>query len=149
MSVYSVSDNRRRFVAIHNAIKKLYPYEPCGNLARHLTTLAMLISGIVASKRTHLPAIAFIVPTLAKVESRVKRFSRWIDNERVEFESYYLPYAQQLVDNLANQTLVLVLVDPARDRAARLRSSDAQHLSCDGILLTSDRDVVAEQLRLF
>ena len=24
-----------RFVAIHNAIKKLYPYEPCGNLARH------------------------------------------------------------------------------------------------------------------
>ncbi len=52
-----MSDNRRRFVAIYQAIKKLYPGQPRGNLARHLTTLAMLISGIVASKRTHLPAI--------------------------------------------------------------------------------------------
>ncbi len=55
-----MSDNRRRFVAIHKAIKKLYPVEPRGNTARHLTTLAIvgpptagdteLISGIVASK---------------------------------------------------------------------------------------------------
>jgi len=104
-----MSDNRRRFVAIHNAIKKLYPTEPRGNLARHLMTLAMLISGIVGSKRTHLPAIANKVPTMSKVESRVKRFSRWIDNERVEFECYYLPYAQQLLTNLAHQRLVLVM----------------------------------------
>ncbi len=46
-----MSDNRRRFMAIHSALKKLYPTEPRGNLARHLNTLAMLISGIVASKR--------------------------------------------------------------------------------------------------
>ena len=71
-----MSDNRRRFVAIYKAIKKLYPVEPRGNLARHLTTLAMLISGIVASKRVNLPAIASKVPTMAKVESQVKRFSR-------------------------------------------------------------------------
>jgi len=41
------------------------------------------------------------------------------------------------------------MVDPAGDRAARLRSSDAQHLSCDEMLDTKNRDVVAEQLRLF
>ncbi len=35
------------------------------------------------------------------------------------------------------------------DRAARLRSSDAQHSKGDGILDTKDRDVVAGQLRLF
>ena len=104
-----MSDNRRRFVAIHNAIKKLYPGQPRGNLARHLMTLAMLISGIVASKRTHLPAIASKIPTMTKVESRVKRFSRWINNERIDFECYYLPYAQQLLANLAHQTLVLVM----------------------------------------
>ena len=104
-----MSDNRRRFVAIHKAIKKLYPIEPRGNLARHLNTLAMLISGIVASKRTHLPAIANKVPTLTKVESRVKRFSRWVLNERINFECYYLPYAQQLLANLAHKSLVLVM----------------------------------------
>ncbi len=42
-----MSDNRRRFVAVHSALKKLYPEQPRGNFARHLTTLAMLISGIV------------------------------------------------------------------------------------------------------
>jgi len=45
--------------------------------------------------------------------------------------------------------MVNPLVDPTRDRVARLRSSDAQHLPCDGILDTKNRDVVAEQLRLF
>jgi hypothetical protein len=104
-----MSDNRRRFMAIHQALKKLYPVEPRGNLARHLTTLAMLISGIVASKRTHLPAIANKVPTFTKVESRVKRFSRWVDHERINFESYYLPYAQQLLANLAVPQLVLIM----------------------------------------
>lgn len=66
-----MSDNRRRFVAIHSALKKLSPEEPRGNFARHLTTLAMLISGIVGSKQVHLPAIASKVPTqtLSKVKS--------------------------------------------------------------------------------
>jgi len=49
------------------------------------------------------------------------------------------------------------MVDHTRDRAARLRSSDAQHpkseergLACSpGILDAKNRDVVAEQLRLF
>ncbi|MCH8295487.1 transposase [Candidatus Poribacteria bacterium] len=78
-------------------------------MARHLTTLAMLISGIVGSKRVHLPAIASKVPTLTKAESRVKRFYRWVANERVDFEAYYLPCAQQLLKNLAHQTLVLIM----------------------------------------
>ena len=104
-----MSDNRRRFVAICKAIKKLHPTEPRGNQARHLTTLAMLISGIVASKRVNLPAIAGKVPTMNKVDSQVKRFSRWIDNQRIHYECYYLPYAQQLLTNLAHQTLVLVM----------------------------------------
>jgi len=104
-----VSDNRRRFLAIYKAIKNLYPVEPRGNLARHLTTLAMLISGIVASKRVNLPAIASKVPTMTRVDSQVKRFSRWIDNQRIDYECYYLPYAQQLLANLAHQTLVLVM----------------------------------------
>jgi len=104
-----VSDNRRRFVAIYKAIKELYPVEPRGNTARHLATLAMLISGIVASKRVNLPAIAGKVPTMTKVDSQVKRFSRWIDNQRIDYECYYLPYAQQLLTNLCHQTLVLVM----------------------------------------
>jgi hypothetical protein len=57
-----MSDNRRRYRAVRDALKQLYPTEPKGNLARHLNTLAALVSGIVGSKNTNLPAIAGKVP---------------------------------------------------------------------------------------
>ncbi len=114
-----MSDNRRRFVAIRRAIRKLYPTEPRGNTARHLTTLAMLISGIVASKSVNLPAIANKVPTMTKVDSQVKRFSRWVDNQRINYECYYLPYAQQLVASLVHQRLVLIMDGSSVGRGCR------------------------------
>ena len=43
-------DNLRPYRAIRNALIQGYPGEPKGQCARHLTTLAALISGIVASK---------------------------------------------------------------------------------------------------
>jgi hypothetical protein len=105
-----MSDNLRRYRAIRNAIKQLYPTEPKGNTARHLNTLAMLISGIVGSRRTNLPAMASKVPYGTKRESRVKRFSRWIQNERISAEIYFLPYADALLAGLAaDHTLLLVM----------------------------------------
>ena len=50
-----MSDNLRRYHAIRNALVQAYPAPPTGNLARHLSTLAALISGIVGSKSTQLP----------------------------------------------------------------------------------------------
>ena len=49
--------------------------------ARHVTTLAALISGIVGSQSTQLPHIATHVPDGTKPESRVKRFARWLEND--------------------------------------------------------------------
>jgi len=96
-----MSDNRRRYRAVRSALKQLYPTEPKGNLARHLNTLAALVSGIVGSKSTNLPAIAAKVPNGTKRESRIKKFSRWINNERIDVEIYYLPYADALLTSLA------------------------------------------------
>jgi hypothetical protein len=62
-----------------------------------LTTLAALISGIVASKSTQLPKVAAKVPNGTKPESRVKRFARWLDNKRILEEVYFLPYAELLL----------------------------------------------------
>src|SRR5215470_8188218 len=104
-----MSDNLRRYRAIRNALMQAYPAPPTGNLARHLHTLAALISGIVGSKSTQLPHIAAKAPTGTKPESRVKRFARWIDNDYILEEVYFLPYADILLHHLALQTLVLVL----------------------------------------
>jgi len=104
-----MSDNARRYRAVRTALKQLYPTEPTGNLARHLNTLAGLISGIVGCHRTNFPAIAQKTPDGSKRESRVKRFSRWVDNERIEVETYFLPFAQAVLTCLAQWPLVLVM----------------------------------------
>ena len=104
-----MNDKRRRYRTIKDGLKKLYPVEPTGNLARQLNTLAYLISGIVGSKRVSFPAIAEQTPDGTKNESRVKKFARWIANEHIEAEVHFLPFAEALVSNLALHTLVLVM----------------------------------------
>ena len=104
-----MSDNLHRYRAIRNALKQAYPAQPQGNLARHLNTLAALISGIVGSKSSQLPHIATKVPDGTKPESRVKRFTRWLDNDHILEEVYFLPYADVLLRHLALQTVVLVM----------------------------------------
>lgn len=86
-----MSDNLRRYRAIHNALRQWSPGEPTGHVARHLTTLAALISGIVASKSSQLPHIASKVPDGTKPESRVKRYGRWVNNTHIRDEIYFLP----------------------------------------------------------
>src|SRR5262244_1958337 len=104
-----MSDNLRQYRAIRDALRQAYPGEPQGRCARHWTTLAALISGIVASKSTQLPKVAAKVPNGTKPESRVKRFARWLDNAHILEEVYFLPYAEILLAHLALETLVLVM----------------------------------------
>ena len=87
-----MSDNLRRYRAIRDAVTQGYPGQPTGTVARHLTTLAALISGIVGSKSPQLPRVATTIPDGAKPESRVKRLTRWLDNARIVEEGYFLPY---------------------------------------------------------
>jgi hypothetical protein len=92
-----MSDNLRQSRAIREALRQAYPGEPQGRCARHLTTLAAMIRGIVASKSTQLPQVAAKVPKGAKPESRGKRFARWLDNERILEEVYFVPSAEILL----------------------------------------------------
>jgi len=118
-----VSDNLKRYCAILRHLKQLSPTEPTGNAARHLQTfnaarhlqtLAALVSGIIGSKSCQLPAIASQVPRGAspkggKRESRSKRFARFLQNKKVTPKTFFLPYAQALVQSLPPGPLVLVM----------------------------------------
>ncbi len=53
-----MSDSLRRYRAIRDALLQLYPATLTARQAHHLTTLAALVSGIVGSRQTQLPAIA-------------------------------------------------------------------------------------------
>jgi hypothetical protein len=106
-----MSDNRRVYRTIRQAIMQLYPGEPKGNTARMLTTLAALVSGIVLGKSCQLPTIARKAPDGAKADSRIKRYSRWIQNERIEYEAYYLPFVEALLYRLAAIRELVFIID--------------------------------------
>ncbi len=106
-----MSDNRRVYRTIREAIVQLYPGEPKGQTARMLTTLAALVSGIVLGKSCQLPTIARKAPDRAKADSRIKRYSRWIQNERVDVEGYYLPFVRELLYRLAEIRELVFIID--------------------------------------
>jgi hypothetical protein len=69
----------------------MYMKEPRGYTVKQLNVLAALISGIVGSHRTNYPQIASKVSDHTQVKSRVKRFSRFINEVQVEPEIQLSP----------------------------------------------------------
>lgn len=106
-----MSDNVRRFRAIHKALLTYYPGAAKGNFARHLLTLAALITGIVGSRRSNLPEIAAKAPDRAKPESRIKRYSRFLQNDGVTYEGFFLPFLQELLAALAQRGPLVIVFD--------------------------------------
>jgi hypothetical protein len=84
-------DTLRRYHAIRHARVHASPAPPTGPFARHLSTLAALISGIVGSKSPPLPTSAAKVPNGTPPERRVKRCARWFDNDPIVAEVSFLP----------------------------------------------------------
>ncbi len=103
-----MSDNHRRYCVINQALRRLSPHLK-GHAERHLATLTALICGIVGSKQTQLPAIASKTPGTAKRQSRITTFKRWLKNDKVTAEQFYLPYVTALLKSLPDAPLVLVM----------------------------------------
>jgi len=106
-----MSDNRRVYCAIKEAMKQLYPGEPKGNVARMLNTLAGMISGIVLGKSCQLPSMARKTPDHAKADSRIKRYSRWVQNKHIDSQVYYFPYVKELLNYLAGIRELVFVID--------------------------------------
>jgi hypothetical protein len=83
-----MSDSHRRYNAINQTLLQGYGSKPSGHLQRHLNTLALLICAIVGAGHTQLSQVATCSPEKTKVESRIKKFKRWLVNEKVSLRSY-------------------------------------------------------------
>jgi hypothetical protein len=104
-----MSANHYRYRSIRNALAQMFFKEPQGYGAKQLNVLASLISGIVGSKSSNYPKIASKVPDHTKVESRIKRYSRYINESDPEQEIYLMPFAAELLAKLSDATLVLII----------------------------------------
>jgi hypothetical protein len=75
----------------------------------HVVTLAMMVAGIVLSKKAQLSEMSSEIPSPAKDKSLEMRMRRWVKHEKLEVESIFLPFAQQVLQALAHTPLVLVM----------------------------------------
>lgn len=105
-----MSDNHRVYRHISQGLRQLYPKQLTGRQARHLNTLAGMVSGIVRSGKSHMKAMAKKAPDSSKTESRIKRFTRYVQNKQVDSQTYYMPYIEALLIGLSRcGPLVLVM----------------------------------------
>jgi len=120
-----MSDSRRVYRATKQAITQLYPTEPQGNLARHLNTLAGMVTGIVLSKSCQLPKMAAKAPDATQPDSREKRFDRSIIHRAKRCDLSLFQLGLRLLDHLLNEDQplpVAFLPEPARRQIVILKN---------------------------
>lgn len=77
---------------------------------RHLYTLTWMIVGLIESKVISLPEWASFIDSRATfAQSTVRRFSRWLNNKRIEIHDLYGPIIQEALTEWGDNTLYLAL----------------------------------------
>src|SRR6266567_421335 len=77
---------------------------------RHLKTLAWMMVGLIHSGSISLCAWApFVVSRARYSQSTVRRFLRWLDNDKIEVHTLYGPLLQQALIGWVDKTLYVAL----------------------------------------
>jgi len=75
----------------------------------HLVTLAMMITGIVMSRKAQLSVMSGEVPVEAKDQSIEMRMRRWVKHEGIDVELTYMPFGRHILAGLADEPLILAM----------------------------------------
>ena len=77
---------------------------------RHLKTLAWMLVGLMQSGNISLTAwVPYVHSRAVYAQSRVRRFARWLENDRIDVHALYGPLMQQALAEWGNQLLYLAL----------------------------------------
>src|SRR5215510_4590125 len=77
---------------------------------RHLKTLAWMMVGLIHSGSISLGAWApFVISRARYSQSTVRRFRRWLDNDKIEVHALYGPLMQQALIGWVDKTLYVAL----------------------------------------
>ena len=104
-------DNHHVYRRISKSLRQIYPKRMTGRQARHMNTLAGMISGIVRSGKSQLKAMAKKAPDQSKTESRIKRFSRYLQNDDIDAQTYFTPFLEALLAGLATCGPLVLAMD--------------------------------------
>lgn len=71
-------------------------------------TLAMMIAGIVLSRKAQLSEMSSEIPTATQEQSVEMRMRRWV-KDALDVDAVYMPFARQILAALSHLPLVLVM----------------------------------------
>jgi hypothetical protein len=99
-----MTDRHRVYTKVQKTLKQMMKLDHQGQVV----TLAMMIAGLVMSRKAQLSAMSSEVPTETKEKSVEMRMRRWVKDE-IDVEAVYLPFARHILEALSHLPLVLVL----------------------------------------
>jgi hypothetical protein len=100
-----MTDRYRVYTKVLKVLKEMLRLSHPG----HLLTLAMLIAGIVVSRKAQLSAVSAETATKAKDKSTEMRLRRWVKHNSIDTDVIYMPFAQQIMEALSALPLILVM----------------------------------------
>lgn len=92
----------------HKVLQQIRQWLPQERVTRQ-RNLALLVAGLYLSMTIHLSQIASTWPLAGKELSLTNRLRRFLDNQRVTVERWYVPLVRQLIDTFADKRLCLVV----------------------------------------
>jgi len=75
----------------------------------YTVTLAMMITGIVMSRKAQLSVMSEEIPSKAKAKSIEMRMRRFVKHHKVDVEETYMPFAKQILTSLSDKPLLLAM----------------------------------------
>jgi hypothetical protein len=97
--------NRKLFLTIKDLLHRLYE-EPDNHL---VVTLALMVVGVFLGRHVQLWQIALWVPLPIQLTSIVRRFERFVADERVDVAVYFEPFVVAMGNCLGSETAYLIL----------------------------------------
>ena len=99
-----MTDRDKVYTKVKKTIKQMLKLDHQGQVV----TLAMMITGIVMSRKAQLSMMSAEVPGKTKDQSIEMRMRRWVKDD-LDVEAVYMPFARQILEALAHLPLVLVM----------------------------------------
>lgn len=101
--------NQATYSWIKSYLLSLFPDYKTKQQQKSIKTLSMMIGGILLGPHVQLFAIAMCVPLNIQLLSIVRRFERFIADERIVVETFFKPFVIAMSECLGNETAYLLI----------------------------------------
>ena len=103
-----MSDSQRLHASLLSVLQPSLMHEDF----RNVDTLAWAMTGVLMQKTVSLPAWAVIVPDQSEAKARELRFRRWLQNPKLDAQSWYTPFITEALTDWKKSTVILRWMPP-------------------------------------